>query len=69
METTPLTFPHLTHTTHKEQKMGYIHLLIPTNQESHQPTQKNWNKNCIQKQQYTGPPNQNNNQNKNTTTQ
>jgi len=36
----PLPFPHSTHTTHEERKMGYIHLLIPTNQKSHQPTQK-----------------------------
>jgi len=68
METTPLTFPHSTHTTQKERKMGYIHLLIPTNQKSHQPTQETGIKNSIQKQQYTGPLNQNNNQ-KNPTTQ
>jgi len=65
----PLPFPHSTHTTHKERKMGYIRLLIPTNQKSHQPTQKNRNKNSLQMQQYTCPPNQNNNQNNNPTTQ
>jgi len=45
-----LPFPPTTHTTHKERKMGHIHLLIPTNQKRHQPTQKNQNRNSLQMQ-------------------
>jgi len=44
-ETTPLPF---LHTTHKKRETDHIHLLIPTNQKSHQSTKNNRNKNSLQ---------------------